>query len=291
MPRAAGCRVHHGPGLLLGIVLALSGAGLPAVEWAAAPADTIYPHYVADPQPPQMRGGLIVAFDSDLEQRWGVGSRRWMLHTGERMPVARATFGAQGQHRIQVDGEGGVHGQFDLENGLDNIGWDGWLALRLSYRRVDSPVALKLSYRHESSHIGDEFIERTGRGRLGYTREDLVLGVAWSPRKELTAYGAAGLGVNASSDFQEAGYARTGLQYIDSTPRFGPWGYAVGLDVQMFEENDWEPGISLRCALRASLAAERSFETAIEFYSGRSVLGEFSRDDERYLALTVTYDL
>ncbi len=292
MSRAvASSRAQRGPGVLLGIGLALFGAGLPGVEWTAAPAHTLYPRYVADPQPPQMRGGLLVAFDSDLEDRWGVGSQRWLLHAGERMPFARATFGAQDEHRIQIDGEAGVYGQFDLENGLDNIGWDGWLALRFSYHREGSPVALKLAYRHESSHIGDEFIERTGRGRIGYTREDLVLGAAWRPRDELTAYGEAGLGVNTSADFQEPGYARIGLQYSDPTPRFGPWGYAAGVDVQLFEENDWDPGVSLRCALHAGLAAGRSLETAIEFYSGRSVLGEFSRDDERYLALTITYDL
>ena len=139
--------------------------------------DQLYPRYMADPRRPRMSLGVIYALDSEIE---AVGERRIDLAIGGRYPLLRISPPDQPDRGFEISGEAGFFGQFDMENGLDNLGWDGWYALHASYA-PGGPLRYKLATRHLSAHQGDEYQENTGRERMNYTREDVSLGVAWQP--------------------------------------------------------------------------------------------------------------
>jgi hypothetical protein len=126
----------------------------------------------------------------------------------------------------------------------------------------------KLHYRHLSSHPGDEFIERTGRRRIGYTREDFTLGVAWEPLPGATVYGEGGVGIHDGAGRKDAVYFQFGAQ-----------------------NGDDDPGITVQGALLVPLARPgQQFRLALEFHTGCVLIGESSEFNENYLALILAWD-
>jgi len=77
--------------------------------------------------------------------------------------------------------------QFDPGNGLDNIGWDGRYGIFGVWDWNDKVVA-RIGYRHLSAHLGDEYIEATGRRRINYTRDDLALGLGFFFSEHILIY-------------------------------------------------------------------------------------------------------
>ena len=48
---------------------------------------------------------------------------------------------------------------------------------------------------HDSAHLGDEYVEETGRERINYTREELISGIVWLPRRNTKLYTELGWAV------------------------------------------------------------------------------------------------
>ncbi len=189
--------------------------------------------------------------------------------------------------------EGALFTQFDLMNSLDSVGWDGrfgvWAVHDWSHR-----VVWRAGYRHLSAHLGDEYIEITGRKRVGYTRDMLALGVSFLADEHLTVYveptWAWGLG---NPDRQkrwsvEGGISYTGPQVLwnGSTAWYG------GVHVRSFQETGWEPGISVQTGYRVKRdPGSSNLRLAVEGYVGRAILGEFALDyHDAYLTLGLIID-
>jgi len=251
------------------------------------PTGDLFPRALADPRRPRT-GIALGSFDSDIPE---AGELRFLIDIGAPFRLLRLTPPEGGT--LQLDAEVGFFGHFDLEHSLDNIGWDGWYALRFSHD-LPGPLSWRVSLRHLSAHVGDEFIERTGRRRIGYTREDLQLGIAWTLPPDVDIYLGSGYAHSNSADRQEPGMMQAGIQHqraISAPDRPDAlFGHYAGLDVQLFEENDWRPSWSLRAGFSVH-NGDLAYRLGLEAYSGRSPLGEFTADDEDYLALSFTIDL
>ena len=151
--------------LCMGLLL----AGSARADFQMFPPSILYPAYTADPRRPEF-GLTILGFpDPQIPDS---GDRRVGLKLGGRFGLVR--LGGW-----QADIEAGFTGQFDIEHSLDNIGWDGTYGFLLS-TAFENGIGVQLGTKHISSHVGDEYAERTGRRRIGYTREELVAGAAWS---------------------------------------------------------------------------------------------------------------
>ncbi len=61
-------------------------------------------------------------------------------------------------------------------------------------------------------------------------------------------------------------------------------GWYAAADGSVYEERDWDLNISVQAGL-AMHRNERTWRFGVEHYDGRSLLGEFFQDDERYTAL------
>lgn len=245
--------------------------------------DTVYPVYLADPRRPHTALGLLFATESQLPAS---GDSRFALDIGGRYPVVR--FERVDGLRVQVYGEAGFFGQFDRLNSLDEIGWDGWYAVQTG---IDpgGPLRLKVGLRHLSSHLGDEFVIRTGRRRIDYTREDLSLAVAWT-RDGVALYADGGVAFARSFPDQEPLVVQAGAQYV-SPPRWGPIGWYAGVDAKAFQEDSWDPSVCLEIGLALPLARSGpTWRLGLEGYAGRAILGEFSRFEEDYIALSLGID-
>ena len=69
----------------------------------------------------------------------------------------------------------------------------------------------KVAWQHLSSHVGDEYAERTGRRRIAYTRNELAGGISERLGERWRAYGEIGWGYSLkNNDLQEPGRVQGG---------------------------------------------------------------------------------
>ena len=284
-------RVHLLSVMLLCCAMPLSAqeAAQDSAGWSVGPPGRIYPLYQGDPRRPQTSAGVLMAPGSELSDYFDSGTARTVMSLGGRVPVVRYT--TAGGQAWEFSVEGAFFGMFDASQSLENIGWDGWYGFNFAWR-FSADWSTKLHYRHLSSHLGDEFIERTGRDRIGYTREDLTLGLAWEPVPGGAAYAEFGGQIHENAERQESLFIQFGAQYRNPQPIL--WNrllWQVAVDTQMFEEDSYDPGVTVQGAL--VLPTERigqEFRVALEFHTGRVLIGELSEFHETYLALILAWD-
>jgi hypothetical protein len=255
--------------------------------WAFFPEAGFYPLYIADPLRPQSAMLLARMPTSDIPD---AGGTRFALRLGGQFPiVARHPYG-DSECGWQLDFEGGFTSQFDIDNSLDNIGWDGLFGLLLDYKPRPA-LAFRFGTLHDSAHVGDEYAERTGRMRLGYTREEFVAGVSVRASQRWRYYAEVGVQYG-TKNFQEPLRAQAGVEYQGERP----WpsargGWYAALDLRAYAENDWHPRATAQLGINVPTGRGNGrYRFAFEGGAGRTVLGEFFTDSETYAGIGWYFD-
>ncbi|HMA66931.1 MAG TPA: DUF1207 domain-containing protein [Desulfosalsimonadaceae bacterium] len=253
------------------------------------PAGRLYPVYPADPLGPTVALNAVRYSDSDIAE---AGDKRYVFRIGGRLGLLRVFPADHPEHGLQLNLHGTFLGMFDRSHSLDNIGWDGLYGIDLTWRG-SSPVAVKFGINHDSSHVGDEYAERTGRKRIEYTRQEWILGLARSFGEHLRTYAETGWAFDLRSDWQEKWRLQAGLEFRDEDGLWGDWlGYYAAADLTSFEESDWEPDVTVQAGLLVPVAeSRRNFRIGLEYRDGRSVIGEFAKCEESYWAWGIWIDL
>jgi len=255
-----------------------------------APAEVLYPAYTADPR----RATFGLVWVDTRESEIGAASdSRVEIRMGSRFAVLGLHESDDPDGGFQIAGDVGFLAQFDRENSTDNIGWDGLYGFHVAWRALPE-LALRVGMAHDSSHVGDEFIERTGRKRIGYTREEFLGGLRYSPLQAWTGYLEYGHAYDmGNDDVMQEGRVQYGLEF-EPAPMW--WKKCLGpfaaLDVSSYEEDDWEENWTVQLGLvhhRAGRGVPWRF--GVEYYDGRSVIGEFFQEHERHFAWGVWFDL
>lgn len=254
--------------LLLCLLLAASARA----DFQMFPPSNLYPAYVADPRRPEFGVAILGFPEPEIPDS---GDRRVGLKLGGRFGLVR--FG-----EWQADIEAGFTGQFDIEHSLDNVGWDGTYAFLLS-TGFGNGASVQVGTKHISSHVGDEYAERTGRRRIGYTREELTAGAAWSIDDRWRTYGEMGWGYKTKDEIgQEPGRLQLGLEH--EAPLRDRLGWYAALDLQAFEERDWQIDPTLQVGLLVP-SGDRRWRVGLAVHDGAVPIGEYHQVDETYIAL------
>lgn len=248
------------------------------------PGRDLYPRYIADPIRPGMSISRLMVTDSDISE---AGDTRYTIRLGGHWGFLRIHPKGEPDRGFQLDMEAAFLGQFDADYSLDNIGWDGLWGVLLTWANGKG-VAAKLATQHDSSHVGDEFAERTGRKRINYTRAELVFGVSGAFLKHWRLYGEAGYGYDLRNDeLQEPWRVKGGLEFEDAN-RFwkGRAGYYAAIDVTATEELDWQRDITIQTGFVLPVGGlARAYRLGVEYRNGRSIIGEFFQNNETYWAV------
>lgn len=249
--------------------------------------DHLYPHYIANPIRSSFSFQAQYFSYSEIPQST---DRRFDLNMGGIFSLIRLQPDNDPLRGFELSLEAGFRGQFDTGHSEDNIGWDGHYALYLDYRH-NQKIAYRLGLHHTSSHVGDEYAERTGRQRINYTRQEVRLGSTWSVTNHWQTYVEIARSYDLrNKTLQQSGRAELGLQYDHPgffTNRIG--GYAA-IDISAYEENNWSANTTLQAGINWP-TAKRQWRLGIEYYDGRSQLGEFFQFHEKYLSLGLWLDL
>ncbi len=247
-----------------------------------APDEVLYRTYVADPRRPTFALTMIDVRESEIP---AASDRRYGVRMGTRFGILHLHPPGDPGGGLQLAGDIAFLAQFDRENKTDNLGWDGLYGFHLAWRaRPD--LALRVGMAHDSSHLGDEYIENTGRQRIEYTREELLAGIRYALRECLSSYLEYGWAYDLrNEDLMEEGRVQLGLE-LEPAPmlwnRLAPF---AALDVSAFEEDDWEENLTVQVGVVRSGAGRRwTWRLGLEYYDGRSPIGEFFQERERHLA-------
>jgi hypothetical protein len=251
------------------------------------PPSNFYPVYIADPVRPQSAIKLLYFPNSEISD---AGPGRLSLHLGGRFGLVRWHPEDEPERGWQLDFEGGFFGQFDLQGGLDNIGWDGLFGIYASWL-PNRDTGFRIGMSHDSAHVGDEYAESTGRKRVNYTREEITAGFSRRLASRWQVYADGGYSY-ILEEFQEAWRLEAGVQYFGAR-RF--WNERMSwygaLDLQSFEENAWQVRYTAQLGLILPTGRGTSrYRIAAEAGTGRSVMGEFFFRDETYVGIGWYFD-
>jgi hypothetical protein len=215
------------------------------------PASNFYPRYIADPLRPQ--NALTIQWLSDTEVP-ETGAFRFGLRLGGSFGIRRWHPEGKPDKGWQLSFEGGFAGQFDITQSWDNTAWDGFYGLYMS-RMITPELGFRFGSQHNSSHIGDEYSERGIRGSMTFRLE-------------------------------------TGVQFV-SEQRY--WknraSHFAAVDFRTYEETDWSSRLTIQAGLWIPVSERGAVHRlAVEYGTGRSVMGQFLWEYETYFAIGWYYD-
>ncbi len=288
-------------GWLLGALALLLPAAAPAGEppagesggtprWRSmlVPETHLSPLYIADPHRATNALQVVHFSRSEIPDS---GSLRFGLKLGGRFGLVRFHPEDDPERGVQISLDVGFHGVFDQDHALDNVGWDGIYALIVAWQ-PRGPVAYKFGSHHTSSHVGDEFAERTGRERIEYTRQEFFAGASAPFGDGWQAYGELGYAYDLrNAELMDEGRVQAGVQF-ESKPTMwrGRVGWYAALDTSAYQEDGWRVNIALQSGFALPTGA-RVWRLGGELYDGRSVIGEFFFRRERSFLLGLWIDL
>lgn len=251
------------------------------------PQDNLYPDYIANPIRSTFSAQTMFFEKTSIAN---TSRRRFDLKLGGRLGIFRRQSLTNKHKAWQLTLEGGFHGQFDADKSEDNIGWDGIYSISIDVRSSDA-LAYRLGVHHLSSHIGDELAERTGRKRINYTRQETRAGLTWLFASHWQSYAEIGWGHDLrNKTLQRPWRTELGIQYEKPRYFFEQLGWYMALDLSSYEENKWDINTSLQMGI-VSVHKKRRWRLGLEYYDGRSQIGEFFQDSEKYIGLGIWVDI
>ena len=252
------------------------------------PKGEVYPHYIADTHRVGFGFQRLQVMDASIADS---GTSRYNLKAGGRFGLLKIHPYGRADSDWQLNSEAGLDAQFDTDRTYDCIGWDGNYGLLIT-RASNWGYFMKFGVLHLSSHVGDEYAERTGRRRIEYTRHEVVAGLSRAIDKYWLIYSEVGLGYELrNKDIQEPGRLQLGLQYEDAGSLWkGRMGWYSAVDISTMEELDWRIDTSVQLGLIFDLE-DRTWRLGIEYYDGRPTIGEFFQYTESYISLALWLDL
>ncbi len=221
-----------------------------------------------------------------------------VTHANDETTYETAIGATFGLFRLPASGAGGDGFQVDIfavvfarfNKGRALAASDFRVGMPFTYRR--GPWQLKLAYEHESSHLGDQLIQDTGREPIRHVRDEVVLAVSRRWLTRVRAYAQVGFAFHTNDVIgNDRDRYQVGVEWIEPEPwaLFGSPYAAV--DVLFRRDQDFEPNVTLQAGWRwRHDARPRALRFGFEVYRGRSPYGQFFLDDESWLALTAIID-
>jgi len=277
IPRVSSAQVNIGDRLFRGYEIDRRSRGN---TWDWFPSKLIYPAYLADPRRAKFAFQRLNVNDPEIPR---TGNSRFHLSAGNRFGILR--YG-----RWQFDVHAGAFLDFDIDNSQDNIGWDGIFGWMLT-RHLGQSTAVKFEFKHQSSHRGDEFIERTGLTRIDYTRAELNLGISQFITPRFRIYGEGGWATQTNNErVQGDGRLQGGIEYTQPFPIWNnPTGFYLAGDFQAFEGTDWDLTSTVQTGMFL-MQPDATWRFGIEYRSGQPTIGEFIQNDEQYIGWGIWID-
>ena len=208
---------------------------------------------------------------------------------GEDFPVLALRRGAR---PISLGFGVAAYGRFSLDDPRSSLISNDWTVGFNVNWMVDSTWSLVGQLYHESSHLGDEYAETFGAGRIDWTREVSVAWAVWH-RGAWKVMGGPSLVLVDRPRLKRWG-GSLGVDYRGS--RFALLGQPAqpiaGVFADGYQATDWKVGKDLKLGIAFPGAREgRELTLAFIFHDGKSTQRQFYTKDSRYLGMEIGFQL
>jgi hypothetical protein len=246
--------------------------------WQMAPQGILYKSYLASVREPRLSTVLFR----------NLGSRSlWDNVLGARVGLLR--FGSAGggwADGFQVDAEGAALVRLDSNRELESTDFRGGIPLTYKQGRYST----KLAFYHLSSHLGDEFLLRTGEDRINYVRDVVVWGHSWQSTDWLRLYFEAGYAFNTEGGSQPWEF-QFGAELSQIQPTGNRGAPFLAVNGHLHEEVDYGGNF----VAQAGWQWRRQYlgpllRIGVHYYNGKSAQFQFFDRFEHQLGLGAWYD-
>jgi uncharacterized protein DUF1207 len=206
---------------------------------------------------------------------------------GENFPVLALR---RGDRPITLGVGSQVYARFSLTDAKSALISNDWV-VGLNSTAVLGAWAFTVEAYHESSHLGDEYEDRTGAKRIDWTREVLA---AWASHSSgpWRIMGSVSYALRDELRLERPG----GSFGLDFRPPRGTGGGAVrpvgGVYLEASAATSWRVSGSLKAGVALQAApGGREIGFAVIAHDGLSTQRQFFREESRYWGLEVRFDL
>lgn len=250
-------------------------------DWHLLPNGVIYPSYLAGVHEPRLASVW-------LDER--TNGSNWDIALGARVALLRyGTSGGIRPQGLELGVEGAALPRLTLNDGLrDLVATDYRAGVPITYS--DGPWQYKLAYYHLSSHLGDEvMLADPSLERINYTRDAMVLGVAYYVTPALRLYGEVGYSFGVS-DGAEPWEFQFGFDYAPERPTGLAGAPFVAANVHLREEVDFGGNFVFQAGWAWRGNSTRLFRVGVQYYNGKSPQFEFFDQFEEQLGVGMWVD-
>ena len=252
-------------------------------RWELLPDGLIYRSYLAGPRESRMALHTFHNESSVQNSEW-----LWEATLGGRTGIMRFGNGdPTNPEGWQLDIEGAAIVRLNLDEERDVEASDFRFGVPLTYGK--GPIQYKFGYYHISSHLGDEFIERTGGTRINYVRDAIVFGVSYNPNPCWRLYGET-----AVAFFTAGGAEPWEFQFGAEYAKPGPTGFYgtpfIATNAHLREELDFGGDWTLQAGWLWRGVTERTFRLGLHYMNGKSTQYQFFGQNEEQLGVGIWYD-
>jgi hypothetical protein len=185
--------------------------------------------------------------------------------------------------RLAIGLAGGAFARFDLQS-RNNEFREAHFRVGLQLRAGWRGLAARAELYHVSSHLGDEYMVRTGDLPHSTSREGVEILVQGSPLPGLVVYGGPGSIVRSKRNFVAAS-VRAGLEWEPARLHWGPFAPYAGVEAFSWAELGWDPILSGQAGVRFGGG---EFRLGLEAGAGPSRAEQFWRQDETLWGVVFT---
>lgn len=251
-------------------------------EADAFPTGDLFRPLIADPKQPQ----FFVSFNRFESS----GARYTMASVGFGETFGFYKFyGSREGDGLQISVVGGLFAQFNMSTPSHNlINADYTIGLPITYRRGYNSLRLRLY--HQSSHLGDEFLQGENppeRVNLSYEAVEMLYSREW---RWFRAYGGSEYLIHKEPKDLKPLSVHWGIEYRGNRPLVWDGRPLCGVDVKSLDEHEWSNDTSVKVGLEFghSNPGRRRLRLMAEWYQGFDPHGQFYHNKVEYYGLGVS---
>ncbi len=159
---------------------------------------------------------------------------------------------------------------------------DFMVAVPLTYR--SGPDSIRLEVVHQSSHLGDEYAETTGRKRTSYS-VDYLESLYSRDLGDFRLYGGGAVVLTVGTPGMRRGRLHGGVEFRKNLETITP---VAAVDLKSWQYTDWNPDLSIKAGIEVGsrIGEGRRVKLLVEAYKGFSPFGQFYQERLTYLGVS-----
>ncbi len=247
--------------------------------WQLLPDGLMYPSYLAGEREPRLGSEWVY----ERQMGW-----IWNIAMGARVGLLR--FGTEDSllpEGVQLDAEVAAFPRLQLNYDRDLAAVDFRGGAALTSRT--GPWETKFSIYHLSSHLGDQYMLATGATRLNFSRNAVVLGLAFRPIADVRLYGEVGWAFYDWGDTDPWEF-QFGIEYSPARPT-GPAGAPFfAVNGHLRQEVQYGGALTVQTGWQWRGRSGHLFRTGLEYFNGKSEQYQFTNQFEQQIGVGIWYD-